>query len=51
VAVVLTLIETKQIRINIHKTNNIKNTVQTIENTVNTNIRITKTPTLLPKHP
>jgi peptidoglycan hydrolase CwlO-like protein len=34
VAVVLTIIQTKQIRINIHKRNNTKNTVQTIQNTV-----------------
>ena len=44
-AVVLTLAQTKQIRINIHKRNNTKNTVQTIQNTVNTSTRITKTPT------
>jgi hypothetical protein len=31
-AVVLTLAQTKQIRINIHKLNNTKNTVQTIQN-------------------
>jgi len=36
VAVVLTLVQTKQIRINIHKRNNTKNTVQTIQNTVQT---------------
>jgi len=36
VAVVLTLAQTKQIRINIHKRNNTKNTVQTTQNTVNT---------------
>jgi len=47
VAVVLTLVQTKQIRINIHKRNNTKNAVQTIENTVNTSTHtcITKTPT------
>ena len=44
-AVVLTLAQTKQIRINIHKWNNTKNRVQTLQNTVNTNIHITKTPT------
>jgi len=33
VAVVLTLVQTKQIRMNIHKWNNTKNTVQTIQNT------------------
>jgi len=42
VAVVLTLVQVKQI-INIHKRNNTKNTVQTIRNTVNTSIHITKT--------
>ena len=35
-AVVLTLVQTKQIIINIHKRNNTKNTVPTIQNTVNT---------------
>jgi hypothetical protein len=30
--VVLTLVQTKQIRINVHKRNNIKITVQTIKN-------------------
>ena len=49
-AVVLTLVQTKQIRINVHKRNNTKNTVQTIQNTVNTSTHITKTPTQLPKH-
>ena len=38
-AVVLTLVQAKQIRINIHK----QNTVQTIQNTVNTGTRITET--------
>jgi len=50
VAVVLTLAQTKQIRINIHKRNNTKNTVQTLQNTVNTRIRITKTPTHYKTH-
>jgi len=45
VAVVLTIVQTKQIRINIHKRNNTKNTVQTIQNTVNTSTHITKIPT------
>jgi hypothetical protein len=36
VEVVLTLVQTKQIRINIHKRNNAKNTVKTIQNTLNT---------------
>jgi len=31
-------------RINTHKRNNTKNTVQTIQNTVNTNIHVTKQP-------
>jgi len=44
VAVVLTLVQTKQIRINVHKRNNTKNTVQTIQNAV---IQIH----ILPKHP
>jgi len=35
---------TKQIGINIHKRNNTKNPVQTIQNTVNTSTVITKTP-------
>jgi Tfp pilus assembly protein PilP len=43
VTVILTLVQTKQIRINIHQRNNTKNTVQTIQNTVNTSIHITKT--------
>jgi hypothetical protein len=45
VAVVLTLVQTKQIRINIRKRNNTQNTVQTIQNTVNTSTHTTKTPT------
>jgi alpha-N-acetylglucosamine transferase len=45
VAVVLTLVQTKQIRINIHKQNNTKNTVKTIQNAVHTRIHITKIPT------
>jgi hypothetical protein len=36
VAVILTSVQTKQIRINIHKRNNTKITVQAIKNTVNT---------------
>jgi hypothetical protein len=35
----------KRIRINIHKRNNKKHTVQTIQNTVNISTLITKTPT------
>jgi hypothetical protein len=42
VAVVLTLVHTKQIRINIHKRNNTKNTVQTKQNTANSSTHITK---------
>jgi hypothetical protein len=45
VAVVPTLAQIKQIRINIHKRNNTKNTVQTIQNAVNTSPHINKTPT------
>jgi len=45
VAVVLTLVQTKQIRINIHKRNNTKNTLQQIQNTANTSRHINKTPT------
>jgi hypothetical protein len=44
VAVVLTLVQTKQIRLNIYKRNNTKNTIQTTQNTVNTSTHITKTP-------
>ena len=40
-AIVLTLVQTKQIRINIPKRNNTKNTVQTIQNTVNRSTHIT----------
>jgi len=35
----------KKIRINVHKRKNTKNTVQTIQNTVNISTRITKTST------
>jgi hypothetical protein len=45
VAVVLPLVQTKQIKININKRNNTKSTVQTIQNSVNTSTHITKTPT------
>jgi hypothetical protein len=44
-AVVLTLVQTKQIRINVLKRNNTKNTVQRIQNAVNTSTHINKTPT------
>ena len=50
VAVVRRIVGTKQIRINIYKRNNTKNTVQTIQNTVNASTHITKTPTQLSKH-
>ena len=43
-AIVLTLVQAKQIRINVHKRNNTKNTVQIIQNTVNTSTHVTKTP-------
>jgi len=49
VAVVLTLVQTKHIKIDIHKQNN-TNTVQTIQNTLNTSTHITKTPTLYKTH-
>ena len=51
VAVVLTLVQTKQIRINIHKRNKTKKTVQTIQNTVYTGIHTAKTLTQFSKHP
>jgi len=44
VAVFHTLLRIKQIRINIHKRNNTKNTVQKIQNTVNRSTHITKHP-------
>jgi len=50
VAVVLTLVQTKQIRTNIHKRNNTKSTVQKIHNTVNTSTHITKTYTHYKTH-
>jgi hypothetical protein len=50
VAVVLTPVQTKQIRINIHKRNN-TNTVHTLYNTVNTSTHFTKTQTQFSKHP
>ena len=49
-AVVLTLVQTKQIRINIHKRNNTKNAVQTTQNTVNTSTLITKASTRTHTH-
>jgi len=50
VAVVLTLVQKKQIKINIHKGNNTTNTVQTIQNTVNTSTHVTKTHTYTHTH-
>jgi hypothetical protein len=50
VAVVLTLVQAKQIRINIQK-EKYKNTVQTIQNTVNTSTHVTKTPPHTQTHP
>ena len=44
-AVVPTLVQTKQTRINISKQSNTKNTVQTIQNTVNISTHINKTTT------
>ena len=49
-AVVLTLVQTKQIRINIHKRNNTKNAIQTTQNTLYTSTHIAKTPTLYKTH-
>ena len=49
-AVVLTPVQTKQIRINIHKRNNTKNTVPKIQNILNTSTPITKTPTHYKTH-
>ena len=43
VAVVLTLIQTKQIKINTHKQNNTKKQYKQYKNTVNTSTHITKT--------
>jgi ribosomal protein L31 len=45
VAVVRTLVQTKQIRINIHNGNHPQYTAQAIQTTVNTSTHITKTPT------
>jgi len=50
VSVVLTLVQIKQIRINIRKQKNSKNVVPTIQNTVNRSIYITKTPTHYKTH-
>jgi hypothetical protein len=49
VAVVLTLVQTKQIRIYIHKQNNTKTQYKPY-NTVNTSAHITKTPTYYKTH-
>ena len=48
VAVVLTLVQTKQVRINVHKT--IQKHSTTIQNTVNTSIHVIKTPTHYKTH-
>jgi len=45
VAVILTLVQKKPIRMNLHKRNNTKSTVPTIQNTINTSTHIIKTPT------
>jgi hypothetical protein len=45
VAAVLTLVQTNQVRINIHKQNNTKNTVQTIQHTLNTSKHLLLIPT------
>jgi len=50
VAVVPTLVGTKQIRINIHKRKDIKTQYKTIQNTVNTSTHITKTHTHTQTH-
>ena len=50
VAAVLTPVQTEQIRINIHKRNNTRNTVQTVQNTVNTSTHINKTTTNYKTH-
>ena len=50
VAVVLTPVQTKQIRLNVYKRNDTKNTVQTTRKTVNTSTHITKTPTHYKSH-
>jgi hypothetical protein len=44
------VVQTKQVRKHIHKRNNTKNTLQTIQNTVNTSTRITKTNTHYKTH-
>jgi hypothetical protein len=49
VAVVLTVVQTKQIRINIHNRENTKNRVQKLQNTVNISSNIT-TPTYSHTH-
>jgi len=45
VAAVLTLVQTNQVRINTHKQNNTKNTVQTIQHTLNTSKHLLLIPT------
>ena len=46
----LTPIQDTQIRINIHKRNNTKKAIQTIQNAVNTSKHIIKTPTHYKTH-
>ena len=50
VAVVLTIVQTKQIRVHIRKRNDTKNKVQKIQNTVNTSTHTTRTSTHYKKH-
>ena len=50
VAVVLTLVQTKQIRKNIHKRNNTKIQYKQYKNTINTSTHITETPTHYKTH-
>jgi hypothetical protein len=51
VAVVLTLVQTEEIGINVHKGNNTKTQYKQYKNTTNTSAHITKTPTQVSKHP
>jgi hypothetical protein len=50
VAVVLTLVQTKQIRINVHKRSIQKTQYKQYKDTLNTSIHITKTPTHYKTH-
>jgi hypothetical protein len=49
-AVTVTLVEAKKIRISVHNQNNTNNRVQTTQNTVNTSTHITKTPSHYKSH-